>query len=149
MARVIYHVVPGRSGWTVKQGRARRASSTHATKAKALSAAAKLARNHPQAQVVEHDAAGVIVADRRYERRDYRKTRKKKQAVAKARKTRLKKRRRVRRAVAKARKTRRRQHRRALHKRRIRRKAAKLGLDRSRRRTAARRATARKAARRR
>lgn len=146
MARVIYHVVPGRSGWTVKQGRAGRASSTHATKSKALRAAARLARNHPQAQVVEHDAAGVIVADRRYERRDYRKTRKKKRAVAKARRTRLKKYRRVRRAVAKARKTRRKQHRHALRERLIRRKAARLGLERRRRRAAARRAAAKKAA---
>jgi hypothetical protein len=149
MPRVIYHVVPGHSGWSVKQGRARRASSTHATKTEALSAAAKMARNHPQAQVVEHDAAGVIVADRRYERRDYRKTRKKKRAVAKARKTRVRKHRRVRRAVTKARKTRRKHHRRALRERQMRRMAARLGLARRRRRTAARRAAARKAARRR
>lgn len=145
-ARIIYHVLPGPLGWAVKKGRAARASSTHATKTKALRAAAVLARNHPTAQVVEHDATGVIVADRLYERRDYRKAMAKKRAVAKARKTRLKKHRRVRRAVTKARKTRRRQHRHALRKRQVRRKAAQLGLARRRRRAAARRAAAKKAA---
>jgi hypothetical protein len=147
--RVVYHVLPSAGRWVVKQGRAKRASASHPTKIKALRAAAKLARNHPEAQVVEHDATGVIVADRLYERRDYRKTRKKKRAVTKARKTRLRKRRRVRRAITKARKTRRKHHRRALRKRRVRRQAARLGLERRRRRAAARRAAAKRAARRR
>ena len=127
-ARMIYHVLPSPAGWAVKKGRAARASSTHPTKPKALRAAAKLARNHPTAQVVEHDAGGVIVADRRYERSDYRKTKAAKSKVAKARKTRLKKRRR------------------ASRKRLVRRKAAHLGLARSRRRTVARSAAAKKAA---
>ena len=127
-ARIIYHVLPSPAGWAVKKGRAARASSTHPTKPKALRAAAKLARNHPAAQVVEHDAGGVIVADRRYERSDYRKTKAAKSKVAKARKTRLKKRRR------------------ASRKRLVRRKAAHLGLARSRRRTVARSAAAKKAA---
>lgn len=127
-ARIIYHVLPSPAGWAVKKGRAARASSTHPTKPKALRAAAKLARNHPTAQVVEHDAGGVIVADRRYERSDYRKTKAAKSKVAKARKTRLKKRRR------------------ASRKRLVRRKAAHLGLARSRRRTVARSAAAKKAA---
>jgi hypothetical protein len=146
VTRVVYHVLPGADGWSVKKGRAARASSTHPTKTKALRAAAKLARNHPLAQVVEHDAAGVIVADRRYERSDYRKTRKKKRAAAKARKTRLRKHRRVRQAVAKARQTRRKERLRALRQRQARRQAARLGLARRRRRAAARRAAAKKAA---
>jgi len=129
--RVIYHVLPSPTGWSVKKGRAARASSTHVTKIAALRAAAKLARNHPTAQVVEHDAGGVIVADRLYERSDYRKTTAKKRTVAKARKTKLKKRRRV------------------ARKRLVRRKAAHLGLARRRRRSAARSAAAKKAARRR
>jgi Uncharacterized protein conserved in bacteria (DUF2188) len=128
VARVIYHVLPSSAGWAVKKGRAARASSTHPTKPKALRAAAKLARNHPTAQVVEHDAGGVIVADRRYERSDYRKTKAAKRKVAKARKTRLKKRRR------------------ASRKRLVRRKAARLGLARRRRRSVARSAAAKKAA---
>lgn len=128
VTRVIYHVLPGPAGWTVKKGRAGRASITHKTKIKAFRAAAALARNHPVAQIVEHDAAGVIVADRLYERRDYRKTQKKKRTVAKARKTKLKKRRR------------------AARKRLVRRKAARLGLARRRRRSLARSAAAKKAA---
>ena len=128
-ARIIYHVVPNTAGWAVKKGRARRASSTHATKAKALRAAAVLARNHPTAQVVEHDAAGVIVADRRFERADYRKVQAAKRKVAKARKTRQRK------------------HRQAAGKRLVRRKAAHLGLARRRRRSAARSSAAKKAAR--
>ena len=128
-ARVIYHVVPSPSGWAVKKGRARRASSIHPTKAKALRAAAVLARNHPTAQVVEHDAAGIIVADRRFERSDYRKT-----VAAKLK-------------VVKARKTRQRKHRQAASKRLVRRKAAHLGLVRRRRRSVARSSAAKKAAR--
>lgn len=126
--RIIYHVLPSPAGWAVKKGRAARASSTHPTKPKALRAAAKLARNHPTAQVVEHDAGGVIVADRRYERSGYRKVKAVKRKVAKARKTKLKKRRR------------------AARKRLVRRKAARLGLARQRRRSAARSAVAKKAA---
>ncbi len=128
VARIIYHVLPNPAGWSVKKGRAARASSTHPTKPKALRAAAKLARNHPTAQVVEHDAGGVIIADRRYERSDYRKTKAAKRTVAKARKTKLKKRRR------------------AARKRLVHRKAARLGLARRRRRSAARSAAAKKAA---
>ncbi len=128
-ARVIYHVVPSPTGWAVRKGRARRASSTHPTKTKALRAAAVLARNHPTAQVVEHDASGVIVADRLFERSDFRKT------VAAKRK------------VAKARKTRKRKTRQAASKRLVRRKAAHLGLARQRRRSVARSASAKKAAR--
>jgi hypothetical protein len=149
MARIVYHVLPSAGRWVVKQGRAKRASTSHATKIKAFRAAAKLARNHPEAQVVEHDASGVIVADRLFGRSDYRKTRKKKQAMAKARKTRLRKHRRRRLAVSKARRTRKRQHRHALRRRLVRSKAARLGLARRRRRAAVRRAAARKAARRR
>lgn len=144
--RIIYHVLPSPTGWAVKKGRAARASSTHATKITAFRAAAKLAHHHPVAQIVEHDAAGVIVADRLYERSDYRKVAAKKRAVAKARRTKLRKRRRKARAVTKARKTRKKQRRRALDERRIRRQAAKLGLARRRRRAAARRAAAKKAA---
>ena len=129
VARVIYHVVPNTAGWAVKRGRARRASSTHATKATALRAAAVLARHHPTAQVVEHDAAGVIVADRRFERVDFRKAQLAKRTVAKARQTRLKKKQR------------------AARQRVVRRKAARLGLARQRRRRAARSSAAKKAAR--
>jgi hypothetical protein len=128
-ARVIYHVVPSPAGWAVKKGRARRASSTHTLKAKAMRAAAVLARNHPTAQVVVHDAAGVIVSDRRYERADHRKVVAAKRTVAKGRATRLKKRRR------------------AVKKRLVRRKAARLGLARQRRRKVARSAAAKKGAR--
>ena len=127
-ARIIYHLLPSPAGWAVKKGRAARASSTHATKSMALRAAAALARNHPLAQVVEHDAGGVIVADRRYERSAYRKVKAVKRKVAKARKTKLKK------------------HRRAARKRLVRRKAAHLGLARRRRRSVARSAAAKKAA---
>ena len=145
-ARIIYHVLPSPAGWAVKKGRAARASSTHATKITAFRAAVKLAHNHPVAQIVEHDAAGVIVADRLYERSDYRKVTAKKRAVAKARKTKLRKRRRKARAVTKARKTKIKKRRHAAHKRRVRRKAARLGLARRRRRSAARSAAAKKAA---
>ncbi len=127
--RVIYHVVPHVAGWAVRKGRARRVSSTHTTKAKALRAGAVLARQHPTAQVVEHDAAGVIVADRRFERRDH-------QAVVVAKRT-----------VAKARQTRLKKKQRAARQRLVRRKAARLGLARQRRRTVARSTAAKKAAR--
>jgi hypothetical protein len=129
VARVIYHVVPSAAGWAVRKGRARRASSTHATKAEALRAAAGLARHHPTAQVVEHDASGVIIADRRFERADYRKAQAAKRTAAKARQTRLRKRQR------------------AARQRLVRRKAARLGLARQRRRKAARSSAAKKAAR--
>jgi hypothetical protein len=61
--RVIYHVTPGTAGWQVKRGRAARASSIHVTKAAAVRAAADLATSHPLAQVVVHNAAGVIGID--------------------------------------------------------------------------------------
>ena len=70
--RITYHVVPDPSGWLVKKGRAKKASSAHTTKDEALHAASDLAKNHPLSQVVVHKASGIIASDRTYEYRHYR-----------------------------------------------------------------------------
>ncbi len=117
--RIIYHVTPGLAGWQVKRGRATRASSTHATKAEAIRAAADLATSHPLAQVVVHNAAGVITADRLYDRTAHQKKQTLKLTVRKIRDTKAKNKAR---AVRLARK---------------RRQAALLGLRRKQRKTRA------------
>lgn len=84
--RITYHVVPDSSGWLVKKGRAKKASSAHTTKEEALRAASDVAKSHPLSQVVVHNASGVIESDRTYEYRHYKKKRKKKEISRKIRK---------------------------------------------------------------
>ena len=92
-ARKIYHVVPGRSAWTVKIGKAKRASAVRPTKVAAVKTASALAKSSPTAQVVLHEATGRIKGDRTYEYRDFRKKKKVRRAVSKTRKTKLRNRR--------------------------------------------------------
>lgn len=84
--RTTYHVVPDSSGWLVKKGRAKKASSAHTTKDEALQAASDLAKSHPLSQVIVHDASGVIKSDRTYEYKHYQKKRKKKEISKKIKK---------------------------------------------------------------
>jgi uncharacterized iron-regulated membrane protein len=84
--RITYHVVPDSSGWLVKKGRAKKASSAHSTKEEALHAASDVAKSHPLSQVVVHNASGVIESDRTYEYRHYKKKKKKKEIGRKIRK---------------------------------------------------------------
>jgi hypothetical protein len=128
-SRIIYHVLPSLSGWQVKRGSGDKASSRHPRKTQALRAAGDLARSHPLAQVVVHNADGRIVTDRLYDRAAFRKKAKAKLTVKKGRATRERKRRQAQRARLK------------------RRDAAQLGLARRRRQQLKRSAAARKAAR--
>jgi hypothetical protein len=84
--RITYHVVPDSSGWLVKKGRAKKASSAHTTKDEALHAASDLAKNHPLSQVVVHKASGIIASDRTYEYRHYRQKKLKKEVIRKIKK---------------------------------------------------------------
>ena len=84
--RITYHVVPDPSGWLVKKGRAKKASSAHTTKDEALHAASDLAKNHPLSQVVVHKASGIIASDRTYEYRHYRQKKLKKEVIRKIKK---------------------------------------------------------------
>ncbi len=85
-ARITYHVVPDPSGWLVKKGRAKKASSAHSTKEEALRAASDVAKSHPLSQVVVHKASGVIESDRTFEYRHYKKKKKKKEIGRKIKK---------------------------------------------------------------
>jgi hypothetical protein len=85
-ARVIYHVVPDPNGWLVKKGKAKKASSAHATKEEALRAASDSAKNHPLSQVVVHKASGIIASDRTYEYRHYKQKKRKKEVIKRIKK---------------------------------------------------------------
>jgi hypothetical protein len=84
--RITYHVVPDSSGWLVKKGRAKKASSAHTTKDEALHAASDLAKNHPLSQVVVHKASGIIASDRTYNYRHYKQKKRKKEVIKKIKK---------------------------------------------------------------
>lgn len=127
--RTVYHVLPGPAGWLVKKGKAAKASAAHVRKTQALRAAGDLARSHPLAQVVVHNAAGVITSDRTYGPKDYAKKKKKRAVVRKIKQAKV------------------RRKRRQLRSRTKRRKAAKLGLARAKRVRQRRSAAAQKAAR--
>lgn len=58
--RTVYHVQPDGDGWVVKGSGAERASSTHATKKDALSAARELAHHKVPSQLVVHGSDGKI-----------------------------------------------------------------------------------------
>lgn len=129
--RITYHVLPDPSGWLVKKGKAKKASSVHKTKRKALRAASDLAKNHQLSQVIIHKASGVIESDRTFEHRHYRQKRKKRDVIRKIKKGM------------------RRSKRKEYIERLRRRKAAKLGIARLKRKRYLRRLAAQKAARRR
>jgi Uncharacterized protein conserved in bacteria (DUF2188) len=126
--RITYHVVPDPSGWLVKKGRAKKASSAHATKEEALRAASDVAKSHPLSQIVVHKASGVIESDRTFEYRHYKKKKKKKEISRKIKKG-LK-----------------RNKRKESEQRLRRRKAAYLGITRTKRKRYLRRQAAKKAA---
>jgi hypothetical protein len=130
-ARITYHVVPDPSGWLVKKGKAKKASSAHSTKDEALRAASDVAKSHPLSQVIVHNASGVIESDRTYEYRHYKKKKKKKEISRKIKKG-LK-----------------RNKRKEKEQRLLRRKAAQLGIARLKRKRSLRRRAAKKAARKR
>ena len=125
-ARKVYHVVPGENVWFVKLGKAKRASAVLPTKSAAIKAASALAKSSPTAQVVLHEATGKFKGDRTYGYRDFKKKKKVRVAVSKARQTRLKNRRKKYRVTS--------EHR----------KAALLGVARLQRARSKRRAAARK-----
>ena len=127
-ARITYHVVPDPSGWLVKKGKAKKASSAHSTKEEALHAASDVAKSHPLSQVVVHNASGVIESDRTYEYRHYKKKKKKKEIS-----------RRIRKGLK-------RNKRKESEQRLRRRKAAQLGIARLKRKKYLRRQIARRAA---
>lgn len=127
-ARITYHVVPDPSGWLVKKGRAKKASSAHSTKEEALRAASDVAKSHPLSQIVVHKASGVIESDRTFEYRHYKKKKKKKEISRKIKKG-LK-----------------RNKRKESEQRLRRRKAAHLGIARLKRKRYLRRQTAKRAA---
>jgi len=131
LTRITYHVVPDSSGWLVKKGRAKKASSAHATKEEALHAASDLAKSHPLSQVVVHKASGIIASDRTYGYRHYKQKKRKKEVIKKIKKG-LK-----------------RNKRKENEQRLRRRKAAQLGIARLKRKQYLRRAAAKKAARKR
>ena len=103
-SRKVYHVVPGENVWSVKIGRAKRASAVLPTKAAAVKAASALAKSSPAAQVVLHEATGKFKGDRTYEYRDFKKKKKVRVAVSKARQTRRKNRQKKYRATSEHRK---------------------------------------------
>ena len=127
--RKIYHVLPHPAGWAVKIGKAKRASVVAPTKAAAVKAASDLAKSAPKSQVVIRKSTGRFKGDRTYEVSAYRKKRK------------------VRATVSKIRKTKTRAQRRQQRLRVQRRKAALLGVARTKRAGQRRSAAAKKAAR--
>jgi hypothetical protein len=129
--RMTYHVLPDPTGWLVKKGKAKKASSVHKTKRKALRAASDLAKNHQLSQVIIHKASGVIEADRTFEHRHYKQKKKKRDVIRRIKKG--------------MRRSKRKEYIELLR----RRKAAKLGITRLKRKRYLRRLAARKAARRR
>jgi hypothetical protein len=67
MTSSVFHVLPApRGGWTVRRRGATRASGRFVTKSAAVRAASALAQRQAPAQVVIHNAAGVIVGDRTF-----------------------------------------------------------------------------------
>jgi poly(hydroxyalkanoate) granule-associated protein len=62
-ARTAVKVAPGDSGWEVKVGRARKAVSTHSTKAAALEAARQLARERTPSRLVVHKKDGSVQSE--------------------------------------------------------------------------------------
>ncbi len=126
--RITYHVLPDSTGWLVKRGKAKKASSTHKTKKKALRAASDLAKSHPLSQVVIHKASGIIETDRTFEHRHYKQKRKKREVIRKIKKGLI------------------RSKRKEYLTRLRRRKAAKLGISRIKRKRYLRRLAARKGA---
>jgi hypothetical protein len=127
--RITYHVLPDSTGWLVKKGKAKKASSIHKTKKHALRAASNLAKSHRLSQVIIHNASGIIEADRTFEQRHYKEKKKKREVIRKIKKG-LK-----------------RSKRKEYLSRLRRRKAAKLGISRLKRKRYLRRAAAKKAAR--
>lgn len=113
--RKIYHVLPYHADWAVKIGKARRASAVLRTKREAVKAASDLAKSSPRAQVIIHEANGKIESDRTFEYTHYRKKKKIRSTVGKIKKAKL------------------RNRRRRLRLRSLRRKAAMLGIARSKR----------------
>lgn len=85
-SRKIYHVLPHPEGWSVKIGKAKRASAVAPTKAAALKTASNLAKSAPKSQVVIRKATGRIKGDRTFEYADYRKKKKVRTTVGKIRK---------------------------------------------------------------
>jgi len=81
--RVIYHVMPAPDGWQVRRGRAGRASAVHTSKPAALRTAGRLAKAHPHAQVIIHNADGTIAGDRTYDGQALRKKRRQRKRVKK------------------------------------------------------------------
>jgi hypothetical protein len=126
--RITYHVVPDPSGWLVKKGRAKKASSAHTTKEEAMHAASDLAKNHPLSQVIVHKASGIIASDRTYEYRHYEQKRRKKEVIKK-----------IKRGMKRSK-------RKEEEQRLRRRKAAQLGIARLKRKRYLRRQAAKKAA---
>lgn len=88
--RKIYHVLPGENGWSVKIGKAKRASVVLPTKEEAVKAAGDLAKSFPASQVVIHEATGRIEGDRTYGYTEFKKKKKVRGAVSKGKKTKLK-----------------------------------------------------------
>jgi uncharacterized protein YdaT len=65
--RKVYHVLPGsEDGWQVKEERARQATSSHDTKAEAVSRARELAKSQALAQVIVHKQDGTIQTEYTY-----------------------------------------------------------------------------------
>jgi hypothetical protein len=126
--RKIYHVLPYDADWAVKIGNAKRASAVLRTKIEAVQAAANFAKSSPKAQVVIHEANGKIKSDRIFEYLHYKKKKKVRLKVGKIKKAKIK------------------TKRRRLRMRSLRRKAAMLGIARSKRLQYRRRVAARKAA---
>jgi uncharacterized protein YdaT len=70
--RKTYHVIPkADGGWNVKGENASRASSSHATKAEAISRAKELAKNQDLGQVVIHKKDGTIQTEHTYGKDPY------------------------------------------------------------------------------
>ena len=126
--RTIYHVLPYGDRWAVRLNKGKRASSVHKNQDSALRAASDLAKSHPRAQVVIHNANGAIKGDRTFEYRHYKEKRKVRTAVGKTRKTKIK------------------NLQKEYRERTLRRKAAKLGLARQKRKFYQRRRAAKIAA---
>lgn len=127
--RKIYHVLPYRSDWAVKLGKAKRASAVLKTKIEAVRAASNLAKSSPRAQIVIHESTGKIKSDRTYDYLHYKKKKKVRTTVGKIKKSKIKTKRKLSRL------------------RTQRRKAAMLGIARLKRLQYQRRLAARKAAR--
>jgi hypothetical protein len=129
--RMTYHVLPDPSGWLVKKGKAKKASSVHKTKRNALRAASDLAKNHRLSQVIIHRASGVIESDRTFEHRHYKQKRRKREVIRK-----------IKRGMKRSR-------RKEYEERLRRRKAARLGIARLKRKRYLRSLAAKRAARKR